>query len=93
MHNEAENRAERIAYLARSQGNTIFCIGLGNPSAPGECNGAFPVLNPTFLEEIANTADSPTYNPSQPSGLSVIATNAAQLNAAVQSLALQVFSQ
>lgn len=35
MHNEAENRAERIAWLARSHGNTIFCIGLGAPGFPG----------------------------------------------------------
>lgn len=93
MHYEAQNRAERIAYLARAQGIIIFCVGLGDPDAAGECSGAFPVLNPTFLEEIANTPDSPTYNSSQPAGLSIIATNAAQLDAAFQSIALQIFSQ
>jgi len=93
MHNEAENRAERIAWLARSQGNTIYCIGLGFPGTPGECNGDFPVLNPTFLKDIANTPDSETYDPAQPSGLFVIATDAAQLQAVFQTIAQQLLSQ
>jgi hypothetical protein len=93
MHEEAENRAERIAWLARSQGNTIYCVGLGNPAGAGECNGVFPILNTNFLSEVANTPDSATYDATQPSGLSVIATNAAQLNTVFQSIVLQMFSQ
>jgi hypothetical protein len=93
MHDEAENRAEWIAYLARAQGITIYCVGLGDPSSPGECSGAFPVLNPTFLNEIANAPDSPAFNASQPSGLSVVATNASQLDAVFQSIAQQLLSR
>jgi hypothetical protein len=93
MHFEAENRAERIAWLARSQGNIIYCIGLGNPAGFGECNGDFPVLNPTFLKNVANTPDSATYDPAQPSGLSVIATTAGQLEAVFLAIAQQLLSQ
>jgi hypothetical protein len=93
MHIEAENRAERIAWLARSQGNTIYCVGLGFPGFPGECSGDFPVLNPVFLKDIANTPDSVTYNPSQPSGIFVTATNASQLQAVFQTIAQQLLTQ
>jgi len=93
MHVEAENRAERIAWLARSQGNTIYCIGLGNPSAPGECNGAFPILNPTFLKTVANTPDSPTYDPSQPVGDFAIASNSVELTQIFQEIASMVLVQ
>jgi hypothetical protein len=93
MHNEAENRAERIAWLARSQGITIYCIGLGNPAGVGECDNAFPVLNPVFLKDVANTPDSETYEANQPSGLSVVATDASQLAAVFQSIAQQLLSQ
>jgi hypothetical protein len=93
MHNEAENRAERIAWLARSQGITIYCIGMGSPGVQGECVGAFPVLNPVFLDDVANTPDSETYDPTQPVGISVIATNASALQAVFQSIAQQLLSQ
>jgi hypothetical protein len=95
MHYEAENRAERIAWLARSQGNIIYCVGMGSPNAnpSGECgDGVFPILNPIFLSDIANTPDSATYNPSQPVGLSVIASDAGQLDAVFQSIAQQLLS-
>jgi hypothetical protein len=87
MHNEAANRAERIAYLARAQGITIYCIGMGNPATPGECNGYFPVLNPTFLENLANTANSATFNPGQPQGYFAVAEDANQLEMVFQMIA------
>jgi hypothetical protein len=96
MHYEAQKRAETWANQARSQGNTIYCIGLGNPNGNnlGECNdGVFPILNPTFLKDVANTPDSATYNPSQPSGIFVTATNASQLQAVFQTIAQQLLSQ
>jgi hypothetical protein len=93
MHQEAEKRAEAVANLARSQGNIIYCIGLGNPSGIGECANAFPVLNPSFLKDVANTPDSETYNPSQPSGIFVTATNAGQLQAVFQTIAQQLLTQ
>jgi Flp pilus assembly protein TadG len=90
MHNEAENRAERIAYLARQQGYVIYCIGMGNPGGTGECQGVFPILNPVFLEDIANTQDSQTYNASQPVGDFAIATDAAQLSEVFQTIATKI---
>jgi len=96
MHYEAQKRAETWANAARAQGNTIYCIGLGNPGGNnlGECNdGVFPILNPTFLKDVANTPDSATYNPSQPSGIFVTATNASQLQAVFQTIAQQLLSQ
>ncbi len=92
MHHEAENRAERIAWLARAQGNTIYCIGLGSPGAPGECNGAFPTLNPPFLETLANTTDSATYDPSQPTGDFVIAADAGQLQLVFEEIASRILT-
>jgi hypothetical protein len=93
MHDEAQNRAERITWLARSQGMTIYCVGMGSPDGQGECGNFFPVLNPVFLNDIANTPDSETYDIGQPSGLSVVATNSSQLDAVFQTIALQLLSQ
>jgi hypothetical protein len=96
MHYEAENRAEWIAYQARALNYTIYCVGLGNTNfdTGGECyDGLFPVLNPVFLKDLANTPDSTTYDPSQPSGLSVIATDADQLDAVFQSIVQQLPTQ
>ena len=90
MHHEAENRAERIAWLARSQGNTIYCVGLGDPATPGECNGDFPVLNLTFLENVANTTDSATYDPSQPVGDIAIASDSGELTQIFQVIASKI---
>lgn len=93
MHDEAESRALAIANLARSKGNYIYAIGMGDPSQPGECAGISPVLNPEFLKKLANTTNSATYNPSQPSGDYVIAANAAALQQVFQQIASKVLSQ
>jgi Flp pilus assembly protein TadG len=90
MHDEAENRAEWIAYLARQAGYTIYCIGLGNPNAQGECGGAFPVVNPVFLKALANTSDSVNYNPNQPQGDFAIASDSSQLNDVFQTIAAKI---
>jgi Flp pilus assembly protein TadG len=91
MHYEAQNRAERIAWLARSQGYVIYCIGMGNPCGNcGECNNFFPVLNPVFLENLANTTDSQTYDPTQPVGDFAIATSSAQLSEVFQTVASKI---
>jgi hypothetical protein len=93
LHNEAENRAERIAWLARSQGNTIYCIGFGNPAYPGECSGAFPTLNLTFLQRLANTTDSDTYDPTQPVGDIAIASNSVELTQIFRDIASKILVQ
>jgi hypothetical protein len=93
MNTEAQKRAEAVANFARSQGNFIFTIGMGDPNSPGECAGTFPALNPEFLKNLANTPDSATYNPSQPSGGYVIAANAGELDQAFQSIVQRILSQ
>lgn len=90
MHYEAQERAEWIAHLARGQGNIIYAIGMGDPSTPGECSGTFPVLNPVFLKNLANTPDSATYNPGQPVGDYAIAANAGELDEAFQQIAAKI---
>jgi len=93
MHNEAQRRAERIAWLARSKGIYVFAIGMGSPASPGECSGQFPVLNPVFLKNLANTPDSVTYNPTQPSGCYAIAADPNGLPAVFQEIASKLLSQ
>lgn len=88
MHNEAEARAERIAWLARNSGIVVYSIGLGNPGGAGECG--FPVLNPDFLKDVANTSDSNTYDPNQPEGAYVIAANSGELDQAFRDIALKI---
>jgi Flp pilus assembly protein TadG len=93
MHIEAQNRAERIAWLARNQGITVYSIGMGNPSAPGECSGAFPVLNQNFLKNVANTPDSDTYVFGQPEGDYAIAADASQLTDVFQQIAEKILAR
>jgi Flp pilus assembly protein TadG len=93
MHYEAQKRAETWADQARSQTNFIYCVGLGNPGGnnKGECNdGVFPILNPEFLKDVANTTDSQTYNKNQPVGDYAVAANAAQLQDAFDTIARKI---
>jgi hypothetical protein len=77
---EAELRAEAVADQARSDGNTIYCIGLGTN------------VNLPFLQLIANDPASGPSNPNQPIGSCLIATNAAQLQAVFQQIAQKALS-
>jgi hypothetical protein len=86
MHDEAQNRAEWIAYQARAQGYIIYAIGMGSPGVQGECNNAFPVLNEAFLENLANTAGN--YN--QTVGDFAIATDAEQLSDVFNTIAAKI---
>jgi len=93
MHTEAQNRAEWIAWLFRnqSQKNIIYSIGMGTPGASGECpSGNFPVLNPAFLEAVANTTNSATYNSSQQAGDFAIAADSGQLEQVFQTIASKI---
>jgi hypothetical protein len=93
MHYEAENRAERIAYLAREAGYAVYCVGLGdtNTLVGGECgDGVFPILNPVFLQNVANTTYSQTYNSNQPVGNYAIAAEADQLASVFQQIASDI---
>jgi Flp pilus assembly protein TadG len=93
MHTEAQNRAERIAWLFRSQSpkNIIYSIGMGTPGGSGECNnGNFPILNPDFLKDVANTTDAPDYVSGQPSGDYAIAANSGELEQVFQTIASKI---
>lgn len=93
MHIEAQKRAELWARQARSQTNFIYCVGMGNPGGNnlGECNdGVFPILNPAFLKDVANTPDSSTYDPHQPEGDYAIAADSTQLQAAFNTIARKI---
>jgi hypothetical protein len=87
MQLEAADRAVAMADLARTESNIVFCVGMGSGTTT-ECGQ--PVPNLQFLARIANSPDSPTYNPSQPSGNYVIAANAAALPQVFQDLASKI---
>jgi hypothetical protein len=81
MEAEAAKRAYAVANQARASGNTIYSIGLGL------------VTNPDFLKTVANDPTGPTFDPGQPSGLSVTATNSSQLQAVFEQIAQQAIAQ
>ena len=108
MHQEAQRRAERIAWLARAGSlataggknvaTYVYSIGLG--SGYGECpkpGGGyyFPALNPDFLKDVANTPDSLTYpqNTGQLEGDYAIAADSSQLDAAFQDIADKILAR
>jgi hypothetical protein len=63
---------------------------MGSPGVQGECGGAFPVLNPEFLKDVANTPDSQTYDPTQPVGDYVIAADSGGLDEAFRHIATEI---
>jgi Flp pilus assembly protein TadG len=86
MQLEAADRAVAVADLARTESNVVFCVGLGSGSAT-ECGQ--PVPNLEFLARIANTPDSPNYDPNLPVG-KVVVSNASGLAGAFQQIALAI---
>lgn len=90
MNNEAEDRAERIAFLARAAGNIVYAIGMGDPNDPGECGGAFRALNPDFLKNLANTPDSLTHDGTQPEGDYAIAADSSHLDQVFQTIGSKI---
>jgi Flp pilus assembly protein TadG len=91
MYVESEARARAIATLARSQGIIVYAIGMGDPSS-GFLECGHPPLNPSFLEDLANTTNAPHYNASQSqySGDYAIATDASALNDVFQTIASKI---
>ena len=75
---EADYRAVQLANAMRAQGITVYSIGLGDK------------INATYLEELANDPSSPTYDPSQPSGLFEDAPSSADLERAFQTVASKI---
>jgi Flp pilus assembly protein TadG len=78
ISNDAMYRAIQVANSMRSQGTTIYSIGMGDK------------ISTAFLDQIANDSNSSTYNPNEPIGDSVVATNSAGLPAVFQSIASEI---
>ncbi len=75
---EADYRAVELANTMRSQGITVYSIGLGDK------------INQTYLQEIANDPASPEYNASEPSGIAAFAPTASDLDSAFQTIASKI---
>jgi Flp pilus assembly protein TadG len=78
----ARNMLENVANQARSQGIAVFTLGQGNLLNALEVNdcGYTSVENgANILRRMANTANSDTYNPAQPTGIYCFAATAADL--------------
>jgi hypothetical protein len=81
---DAQYRALQTATAMRAEGMYIYSIGLGTS------------VDQNFLRQIANDPSSSTYDPSQPAGLAVFASNcpssqcSAQLQQVFQTIASQI---
>jgi hypothetical protein len=73
-------RTIQVANDMRSAGMYVYTIGLGSG------------VNMTFLEQVANDPNSPTFNPAQPVGLAVVANDPSQLQAVFDQIALQILA-
>jgi len=79
---DSESDCEYIANQMRAQGMYVFCAGLGNaPSQP---------VNLTFLQQVANDPNSPTFNPNQPVGMALIANDPSELDSVFKQIAEQI---
>jgi len=76
--NEALFRALKLANTMRSQGIVIYSIGLGSN------------ISKTFLQQIANDPNSPTFDPNQPVGEAVFAPTANDLQSVFQTIASKI---
>lgn len=75
---EATYRAVQLANQMRTQGITVYSIGLGDK------------INTTYLQELANDPASPQYNANEPSGLAEFAPTASDLDSAFQTIASKI---
>lgn len=78
VSNDAKYRAVQLANTMRTQGVTVYSIGLGDK------------IDETYLQEVANDPASPEYNPNEPSGLAEFAPTASQLDSAFQTIASKI---
>ena len=76
--NDAMYRAEQLADTMRTQGITVYSIGLGN------------MINKTYLQKVANDPASPTYNSSEPVGIAAFAPTANDLESVFQTIASKI---
>lgn len=75
---DAKYRAVQLANSMRTQGITVYSIGLGDK------------IDSTYLQELANDPASPLYDSSQPSGLAEFAPTASDLDTAFQTIASKI---
>ena len=75
---EADYDTVQVAESMRSQGITVYSIGLGS------------VINQTYLQEVANDPASPQYNSSEPTGAAVFAPTADDLQSAFSQIASKI---
>jgi Flp pilus assembly protein TadG len=78
ISNDALYRAVQLANTMRSQGIVIYSIGLGDK------------ISQTFLQQIANDPNSPTFDPNQPVGEAVFAPTANDLQSVFQTIASKI---
>jgi len=88
LEHEAQNRAIAIADLARSESNIVYCVGLGDPTAAGECGD--PPINPDFLLRVANDPSGANYDPHALSGLAILTYDPSQLDALFEKIASDI---
>lgn len=75
---DAKYRAVQLANTMRTQGITVYSIGLGDK------------IDSTYLQELANDPASPQYDSSQPAGLAEFAPTASDLDTAFQTIASKI---
>lgn len=75
---EATYRAIQLADTMRTQGTTVYSIGLGDK------------INETYLQEVANDPASPEYDASEPSGIAAFAPTASDLDSVFQTVASKI---
>lgn len=75
---DAKYRAVQLANTMRSQGITVYSIGLGDK------------IDTTYLQEVANDPASPLYDPNEPSGLAEFAPTASELDRSFQTIASKI---
>lgn len=79
----ARNMAENVALMARNDGIAVYSIGLGAEMATRQMWDAncstYNETGTLVLKRLANTPDSDTYDPTQPTGIFCLATDMAGL--------------
>jgi hypothetical protein len=77
---DGEYRTVQVANDMRAAGMYVYSIGLGSG------------VNVSFLQQVANDPNSPTFNPTQPVGLAVISSSPADLQVVFEQIASQILA-
>ena len=78
ISNDALYRAIQLSNQLRAQGMVVYSIGLGDK------------ISQTFLQQVANDPNSPSFNPNQPVGEAVFAPTANDLQGVFQTIAAKI---